>query len=165
MNHFTGRRIDGLEQPGGGPGRQVESRGDAQHESFASRKVEFSLKRAALIGDVNVDVAKLHIAEAERALVEGLVQLADDPQLADVGSRLARGRELQRIRQGFVGGNELPITLAQRTLERDLPVLRERVQELLQLERSGLLKRGLVRKVDAQFIRESNIDWERLEMG
>ena len=82
-DHLAGRRVDRLQQPGDRAGLDIDPRADAEDEPLGLGEVEVALERADRIGDVDLDVADLEVAQPEAAGVEVGVELADDPDLAD----------------------------------------------------------------------------------
>ena len=61
----------------------VDAGADAQDEALALGEIEIALECADRIRDVNLEVAELEIAEAERARVEIGIELGDDAYFAD----------------------------------------------------------------------------------
>src|SRR5262249_31478906 len=64
--HLARQRIDRLNQPAGDVALQIDAGADAQDKAVAADEVEIALEETAARRDVDVDIADLDVAEAER---------------------------------------------------------------------------------------------------
>ena len=101
MHHLTGVGVDGLDQPGGNAAFGVNAGAHAQHIALGRAEVEVALEDGLAVGDMEVDVAQLEIAQAQAAHIERAVDGCHQTDFAQRG--LGRVVETQGVGQGVVG--------------------------------------------------------------
>src|SRR5207302_1896400 len=137
-----------------------------EDEALALGEIKVALESAPAIGNVDLDVAQLHVAQAEAARIDVGIELSDDVHFADRAAGSRSVGEANRVGQGLPYGHELLCPLAHRSRQRDQPRLCTwSCQEAGQTGGDLLARSGDIQNSRAHFVAEVDGDVERLKRG